>query len=231
MAALGFSSERYHIKIADLLQLVTPLDAFESFSSQDSFSDDVILLIGQQSKDFDDYLLKGRQVLLEAQKQGISHFRTRIVFEQRAPKLSFLALIKPIRKKYQDFSYQNYEIALSDIIDNHLERNLKTEETAYNYSDRNKWSVPKEQRQTRFQQIDESFKNDGYNKKYPMVIMLCRGLGVKDKLHQGHHRMYFCRKYDIPFVQVQFLAANSFTGYLKAIFLWLNKILKYKQVN
>ena len=105
------------------------------------------------------------------------------------------------------------------------------EKAATIYSERNKWGVPKDQRQARFQEIDESFRDHGYDKKYPMAIMLCRGLGVKDKLHQGHHRMYFCRKYHIPFVQVEFLATNSFTGHLKTFFLWLNKILKYKQVN
>lgn len=231
MADLGYSSDYYHIKIVDLLQLDLVSNTLEKLNHPSSLNDDVILLIGQQSKQIPDYLLKGRQILLDAQKQGLSHYRTRIVFEQRAPQLSFLALIKPIRKKYQDCSFQSYEIKLSDIIDNHLERNLKTEDTAYNYSDRNKWGVPKEQRQIRFQKIDDSFKKNGYDKQYPMLIMLCRGLGVKDKLHQGHHRMYFCRKYNVPFVQVQFLAANSFTGHLKTMFLWLNKILKYKQVN
>ena len=195
------------------------------------YHDPVILLIGKESKNIPDLLGCGRDILLEAQKQGLSHYPTRIVFEQRAPQLSVLGLLKPIRKKYQDASFQSYEIRLSDIIDNHLERNLKTEETAYNYSERNKWGVPKDQRQDRFNKIDQSFRDHGYDKNHPMAIMLCRGLGVKDKLHQGHHRMFFCRKYNIEFVQVQFLATNSFTGHLNTFFLWLNKTLKYKQVN
>ena len=232
MTALGFSSEYYHIKIEELLQLSdSNADLQLKNDHPHILTNDVILFIGKESKSFADTLFQGREVLRQAQQQGLTHFPTRIMFEQRAPQLGILALLKPIRKKYLDFSTQSYEIALSDIIDNHLERNLKTEETAYNYSDRNKWGVPKDQRQSRFHDIDLSFKVHGYDKNHPMAIMLCRGLGVKDKLHQGHHRMFFCRKYNIPYVQVQFLATNSFSGHLKTFFLWLNKTLKYKQVN
>lgn len=227
MSQLGFSSDIYHIKIEELLALNDATLAQSAYI----YHDPVILLIGKESKNIPDLLGCGRDILLEAQKQGLSHYPTRIVFEQRAPQLSVLGLLKPIRKKYQDASFQSYEIRLSDIIDNHLERNLKTEETAYNYSERNKWGVPKDQRQDRFNKIDQSFRDHGYDKNHPMAIMLCRGLGVKDKLHQGHHRMFFCRKYNIEFVQVQFLATNSFTGHLNTFFLWLNKTLKYKQVN
>ena len=227
MSQLGFSSDIYHIKIEELLALNDATLAPSAYI----YHDPVILLIGKESKNIPDLLGCGRDILLEAQKQGLSHYPTRIVFEQRAPQLSVLGLLKPIRKKYQDASFQSYEIRLSDIIDNNLERNLKTEETAYNYSERNKWGVPKDQRQDRFNKIDQSFRDHGYDKNHPMAIMLCRGLGVKDKLHQGHHRMFFCRKYNIEFVQVQFLATNSFTGHLNTFFLWLNKTLKYKQVN
>ena len=227
MSQLGFSSDIYHIKIEELLALNDATLAPSAYI----YHDPVILLIGKESKNIPDLLGCGRDILIDAQKQGLSHYPTRIVFEQRAPQLSVLGLLKPIRKKYQDASFQSYEIRLSDIIDNHLERNLKTEETAYNYSERNKWGVPKDQRQDRFNKIDQSFRDHGYDKNHPMAIMLCRGLGVKDKLHQGHHRMFFCRKYNIEFVQVQFLATNSFTGHLNTFFLWLNKTLKYKQVN
>ncbi|WP_130804401.1 hypothetical protein [Acinetobacter ihumii] len=227
MSDLGFSSEIYHIKINELLAL----DDLSDINIPDEYSDKVVLFIGQEKLKITDKLVRGRDQLIQALQQGQTHIPTRIIFRQRAPQLSFFALLKPIRKKYLDYSSNSYEIYLSDIIDNHLERNLKTEETAYNYSDRNKWGVPKDQRQSRFNEIDESFRLHGYDKNYPMAIMLCRGLGVKDKLHQGHHRMFFCRKYHISHVQVQFLATNSMTGPLKTFFLWLNKTLKYKQVN
>ncbi len=228
MAQFGISSDIYHIKIKELLVLsdiTLPIDLIRNANEP------VILLIGQKKLNKPDQLALGRDKLILALSRGETHHPVQIIFEQRAPHLSVLALLKPIRKKYLDHSTQSYEIFLRDIIDNHLERNIKSEETAYNYSERNKWSVPEDQRQSRFHQIDESFKNHGYDKKYPMAIMLCRGLGVKDKLHQGHHRMYFCRKYNIRYVQVRFLATNSFQGTIKTFFLWLNKALKYKQVN
>lgn len=228
MKKLGFASEKYHILISDLLKLK---DSPQKFSALDTENYSVILFIGQKKIGQPDLLGHGRDILLQALASGQTHYPVHIAFEQRAPHLSFFALLKPIRKKYQDGSMNSYEIKLTDIIDNHLERNLKTEDTAYNYSDRNKWGVPKDQRSSRFNKIDESFKQNGYDKNHPMVIMLCRGLGVKDKLHQGHHRMFFCRKYNIQYVQVEFLAANSFTGHMNTFFLWLNKTLKYKQVN
>ncbi|OTG66982.1 hypothetical protein B9T25_09465 [Acinetobacter sp. ANC 4470] len=228
MTKLAYSSDIYHIKIEELLALS---DAYFKSPFENLYSDDVVLFIGQEKKKLPDTLACGRDVLVQALNNGLTHYPTRILFEQRAPQLQFFALLKPLRKKYQDFSMLSYEIQLSDIIENKLERNIKSEETAYNYSDRNKWGVPKDQRQARFHEIDESFKKDGYDKRYPMAIMLCRGLGVKDKLHQGHHRMFFCRKYNIQYVQIQFLACNSFTGQLKQFFLWLNKTIKYKQVN
>lgn len=228
MTKLAYSSDIYHIKIEELLALS---DADFSTPFRKQYSDNVILFIGQERKNIPDQLALGREILTQALQNGLTHYPTRIIFEQRAPQLQALALLKPIRKKYQDFSTFSYEILLSDIIDNKLERNIKSEETAYNYSERNKWGVPKEERSSRFNQIDESFKKNGYDKKHPMMIMLCRGLGVKDKLHQGHHRMYFCRKYDLQYVQIQFLACNGFTGKLKQLFLWLNRTIKYKQVN
>jgi hypothetical protein len=227
MAQYGISSDIYHIRIEELLDLT---DAALPSHILQNIEEKVVLLIGQEKRNKSDQLASGRDVLIQAFNDGNTHYPTRIIFEQRAPHLSILALLKPIRKKYLDYSTLSYEIYLSDIINNQLERNLKSEETAYNYSERNKWGVPEDLRLSRFQQIDESFKNQGYDKKHPMAIMLCRGLGVKDKLHQGHHRMYFCRKYNIPYVQVQFLATNSFTGHFKTFFLWLNKTLKYKQV-
>lgn len=228
MTKLAYSSDIYHIKIEELLALS---DAYFAASFNNLYADDAVLFIGQEKKSIPDQLAFGRETLIQAQQNGLTHYPTRIVFEQRAPQLHTLALLKPIRKKYQDFSTFSYEIQLSDIINNKLERNIKSEETAYNYSDRNKWGVPKDQRSSRFNQINESFKQHGYDKNHPMMIMLCRGLGVKDKLHQGHHRMYFCRKYNIQYVQIQFLACNSFTGKLKQLFLWLNRTIKYKQVN
>ena len=228
MAQFGISSDIYHIKIEELLALSDTLLPDQVLHS---INERVVLFIGQEKLNKPDQLACGREILLQALSHGKTHYPTRLLFEQRVPHLSVLALLKPIRKKYLDYSTQDYEILLSDIIDNHLERNIKSEETAYNYSERNKWGVPEDQRQSRFHEIDESFKHHGYDKKYPMAIMLCRGLGVKDKLHQGHHRMYFCRKYNIQYVQVQFLATNSFTGTIKTFFLWLNKTLKYKQVN
>lgn len=228
MTKLAYSSDIYHIKIKELLAL---FDASFESPFENLYTDKVVLFIGQEKKNLPDTLACGRDILVQALNKGLTHYPTRIVFEQRAQQLSFLALLKPIRKKYLDFSVNSYEIYLSDIIDNHLERNIKSEETAYNYSERNKWGVPKDQRQARFHEIDESFKNHGYDQRYPMVVMLCRGLGVKDKLHQGHHRMFFCRKYNIKYVQVQFLACNSFTGHFKQFFSWLNNTIKYKQVN
>ena len=168
MSQLGFSSDIYHIKIEELLALNDATLAPSAYIYHDPF----ILLIGKESKNIPDLLGCGRDILLEAQKQGLSHYPTRIVFEQRAPQLSVLGLLKPIRKKYQDASFQSYEIRLSDIIDNHLERNLKTEETAYNYSERNKWGVPKDQRQDRFNKIDQSFRDHGYDKNHPMENMI-----------------------------------------------------------
>lgn len=228
MTQFGVSSDIYHIKIEELLALSdTTLPATALHNSDKK----VILLIGQEKLNKPDQLISGRDILIQALNEGKTHYPAQIMFEQRAPHLSILALLKPIRKKHLDYSTRSYEIYLSDIIENQLERNLKSEETAYNYSKHNKWGIPEDQRQSRFDQIDESFKKHGYDKKYPMAIMLCRGLGVKDKLHQGHHRMYFCRKYNIRYVQVKFLATNSFTGTIKIFFLWLNKRLKYKQVN
>lgn len=226
MQKFAYSSEIYHIKIDDLLLLsdsqIQPSDA--------SMHTDVMLFIGQEKQQQSDGLICGRNILVEARSQGETHYPTRIVFEQRVKNFSIFALLKPIRSKNQDYSTHSYEILLSDIIHNKLERNLKTPNTAYNYSNRNQYSVPKEERDQRFQAIDSSFAQYGYNKDYPMAIMLCRGLGVKDKLHQGHHRMYFCRKYNIEYVQVKFLACNSFTGHVRRFFLWLNSTFKYKEV-
>lgn len=117
MTALGFSSEYYHVKIEELLQLSdSKLDLQLKNEYPHIQADDVILFIGKDSKNIADNLFQGRDILLQAQKQGLTHFPTLIMFEQRAPQLGILALLKPIRKNILIFQRKVMKLRLAILL-------------------------------------------------------------------------------------------------------------------
>ena len=225
---IGFSSEIYHIHIDDLLRLPVqkPVDLPE-------IKDEILLMIGNRDQAHyeADILVKGQDALQRAKENGQEFVAVRVVLHNNSSALfNFLgAFNKPTRTKIEKYSQLHYRILITDITENSLERNIKTEETAYNFT-KKKWRLDEDQRQDRLSQLKDSFRQNGYDFDHPMQIMLCRSFGVKDQLQQGHHRMMFCKAHHVQVVSVIFMHSTFLPLQAHGFLLQFMKILKYKKI-
>ncbi len=225
---IGFSSEIYHIHIDDLLRL-----PFKNDVQFPDVKDDILLMIGNRDPAHfkTDIIIKGQDALQRAKAQGQEFVAVRVVLHNNASALfNFLgAFNKPTRTKIEKYSQLHYRILISDITENSLERNIKTEDTAYNFT-KKKWRLGEDERQDRLTQLKDSFSQNGYDYNHPMQIMLCRSFGVKDQLQQGHHRMMLCKIHHVHVVSVIFMHSTFLPLQMHGFLLNLMKMLKYKQI-
>ncbi|HFG6798838.1 hypothetical protein [Acinetobacter baumannii] len=220
--SLGKSSEIYHVHKDSLTSLPQ-----QDFSIEDPNMDceAIVLLACEKTAGKDTIIyLKNLDIL---QQERIA---TRFVFQTEGFLFNFFgAFIKKIRTRRQNFSSQSYRILLTDITDNQLERNIKTPETAYNWTN-SRWKLSEEKRTERYEKLFQSFKQDGYNFEYPMHIMLCRSMGVKDKLNQGHHRIMFCKMLNIDEVSTKLISSAYMPPVFQPFFKKFIELTNYKQV-
>lgn len=218
----GLSSETYHVH-QDSLKVLPQHD----FSFNGDFIDcDAVVLLACDANQNEDCIiyLKDQTVL------NRSRIKTRFAFQTEGFFFNFFgSFIKKIRSRRQNFSSQSYRILLTDITENGLERNIKTPETAYNWTSR-RWKLDEDKRQERYSKLENSFKNHGYDYNFPMHIMLCRSMGVKDKLNQGHHRIMFCKLHGIDEVSTKFISSAYMPLAFQPFFKKFIEVTNYKQV-
>ena len=216
----ALSSEVYHIDPKDLEVLEDIGAAVPEISS-----DKVVILLGNSRKGMKDRLYQGRDVVQKAIKEGKDYIPVRIAFHSRAPLgLNFIvSLAKGIRKHFKGFGSNVYHVRREDLENLKIERGVRTEENAYRFSSR-RWMMTEHDRNEWYVKMETSFKEKGFDDKYPMDILLLRAFGVKDNLHQGHHRMMFSRQFDIDRVAVRFAGASHMTPFLRPVFVGLAKL-------
>ena len=222
----ALSSEVYHIDPRDLVVLSDVAKDAPMIES-----DEVVILLGNSRDGSNDKLYQGRDGIERAVAKGEDYIPVRVAFYTRTPWLNFIAsLVKGIRKHYNGYGSNVYHVRLKDLEALKIERGIRTEENAYHFSYRRneRWTIKENQREEHFSKMDESFKKNGFDDKYPMDILLCRAFGVKDNLHQGHHRMMFSRKYGVERVAVKFVAASHMVSWLRPLFVFLSKVLGRK---
>ena len=210
-----YSSEVYGLAVEDLLCLPD-----SQIHLQTMPDNDVILLIGKRRLWLNDIpveqdtLLKGRNAILAAQQAGQKYIPTRIAFESRIKPYDIISpLIRKLRYKYNLFSSNIYHIRPQEIRQKGLERNLRTAENAYKFSNP-KYQMNEQQRQENYANLVKSMQENGYNDEFPLDIMLCRNMGVQDTLNQGHHRMSVALDCGIERVSVEFCAAGQAPKFL-----------------
>lgn len=223
---IGFSSETYHIHLDDLVRL--PVNKEHQIHE---FPNEILLMIGDKMKNVPDQIIRGNDLIAAAQISGKKFVPVRIILNNESSLFfNFLgAFSKPIRTKIEKYSQFHYRILLTDISENQLERNIKTEESAYNFT-KKKWRLDDDQRGVRLEKLKYSFSKHGYDYNFPMQIMLCRSFGVKDQLQQGHHRMMLCKKHNIQVVSTIFMHSTFLPLITHSFLLGLMKLLRYKQM-
>ena len=215
MNRICYSSETYGLAVEDLISL--PDSGMQLKNMPD---DEVILLIGKRKLWFPDYpvtpdtLLKGREVLQKAINANIKYVPVRIAFENRIKPYDIISpLVRKLRYKYNLFSSNIYHLQPQEIREKGLERNLRTAENAYKFSNP-KYQMSEEEREKMYENLLQSMKEKGYDDRFPLDIMLCRNMGIKDTLNQGHHRMSVAIECGVERVSVEFCAAGQAPKFL-----------------
>lgn len=225
MRDICYSSELYELDPQDIYTLKD-----SDVANDVKASDEVIILIGHnplwidQSTGTSDTLLKGREVLENAIKNNIPYIPVRIAFIPKIKKYDFLSpIIRVMRYKHKFYSSNVYHIDPFYIRNQRIERNFRTQENAYQFSNP-KYKVDDEERMNMYSRLKNSMINNGYNDRFPVDIMLCRKFGVQDTLNQGHHRMGVAIDCNIHRISVIFSAVGKSPRFIRPLFRLFAKI-------
>lgn len=224
MCNICYSSELYDLDPRDIIILKDselPVSADEK--------DEIIILIGNTdlwdcAKGSKDTLLKGREALERAIAANAEYIPVRIAFISRTAKFDFISpLIRVLRYKYNGYSSNYYHTNPQFIRDMKIERNIRTKENAYKFSNP-KYKMTKETRSQYFDNLLKSIQENGFDDKFPIDIMLCRNFGIQDTVNQGHHRMAAALECGLTKISVRFCAAGQAPKLLHPLFKALAKI-------
>lgn len=203
MSELCLSSELYPIAPADLAVLE---DGPAEYRGR--FKNEIVVLIGDSHTGQIDTLVCGREKVVSALKNGTVSVPVRIAFISKIRRFDFITVfVKPLRSRYKIFSSNIYHIDPVEIRRMKIERNIRTRENAYIFSNP-LFYYDEQERKRQYNELYESMKK-GYNDEFPIDIMLLRMMGIKDTVNQGHHRMGIALECRLPQVAVRFSAAGS----------------------
>jgi len=219
---LAYSSETYEIETKDVANLPDGKDNI-------SVSDEIVIKIGNNHNYKDrtkskDLLLRGRKVVQRALQKKQKYVKVRIAFQPGNAKFDFISpLIRVLRYKIRTYGSNTYHLSPKFIRKAKLERNIRTAENAYDFSNP-LYHLDEQARKKAYKKLYNSMQKRGFDDKFPLDIMLCRNMGVKDTLNQGHHRMSVALDLGLKKVGVVFSSAGAAPRLLKPLFLLIAKI-------
>lgn len=216
---IGYSSEIYHIDPQDLAVLP---DTQAPFADKINISDEIVVLIGNQSKHTSDTLVKGRDLINKALKEKVEYIPVRFCFISVIPAWNIIPLIlKKYRYQYKYFNSNIYHLSAKRLRELGLERGRRTKDNAYAITNK-RWVIPEEERIKKYQALVNSLQN-GFRDDCPISIMLCRSCGALDYIDNGHHRMGICLEQGIDRICTNFIAAGAAPHWFQRLFRFLRR--------
>lgn len=215
----GYSSEIYEISPQDLISLK---DCESSIADKIKTKDEVVILMGNRNLGLDDSLVRGRELVSLAIENQQPYIPVRIVFTSVIPSWNLLPLfIKKFRYQYKYFNNRIYHLSARRLRELGLERCRRTADNAYAITNK-RWAISEPERLKKYQELVASLQN-GFRDEYPISIMLCRSMGAKDSIDNGHHRMGICLEYGIDHICTNFIAAGAAPRWFQKICLKFSK--------
>ena len=100
------------------------------------------------------------------------------------------------------------------------------------YQDEDIWIFLRyKKRRKEYQKLYRSMQKKGFDDRHPMDIMLCRNMGVKDTLNNGHHRMAVAMNLHLKRVSIMFSSAGVAPHGLRWFFMLIAKMnMFFKQL-
>ncbi len=208
MKKLCYSSDFYYIKVCDLALLENvDIDLISNHGAE------AAILVDKYSCK----LCFGKDYILQKNKDDF--IKTRVFYYSYPLFIGCLInFIKSVKRKSWVMNDQNFRVLFDKLVDANLTRCDRNRENAYQWTNK-KWKMSREQADKRYNELYASLKENGYDEKYPMVILLNRKLGIKDQILQGHHRIGICKEVGIKEVNICFglnpMSFNFFRLFIK----------------
>ena len=204
MCKLAFSSEVYYIKSEEL----KVLEKLQGFDNVD-FSEVVILLDEENGNK----IIANSYILDNVSNDEF--VKTRVAYRSFNPFVGFfITLVKPIKRKFYTQNKQSFTVLFDKLLEAKLTRGERNRENAYQWTNK-KWQISPDEANKRYNDLYNSLKKNGYDKRSPMFVMLNRKLGVKDQILQGHHRIGICKEIGLKTVCIAFWTAPKAFDFLK----------------
>ena len=222
---IRYSSELYLIDPKDLIKLN---DTPSSDANKIKHNNPVIVLIGNYKKRKKDTLVCGRDIIKNAIDHNVDYIAVRFVFHTNIANWNILPIFfKGLRQNYKFESKMVYHTSLSHLRSLHIERGFRNAENAYVISKR--WKITPEIRIKKYNKLKNSILKKGFSDKFPISIMLCRRIGIKDSVDDGHHRIGLCIENNIDRIAIHFRAAGALMPSIQKFGLKIiNKFCKIK---
>ncbi len=212
MHKLCLSSELYPVEPAD----IAILEDGPGEKYRHCLKDSIVVLIGDRQAGQKDTLLTGREEVRCAIKNGAASIPVRFAFITKISGFALITVfIKRLRSRYKIFSSNIYHMDPQKIRNLKIERNIRTKENAYIFSNPRLY-YDEEERNRQYNELYSSMQK-GYDDNFPLDIMLLRMMGIKDTINQGHHRMGIAVECKLPRVAVRFSATGKAPDILKPI--------------
>lgn len=208
---ISLSSKSYSLHVEDLLLL-------EKATVYDESRRDVIILLGDVTRNVKDTLLSGASTLTHVLHRGDCFVDVKVAYEGFCPlKALALQFIKKMKKKSFQMGSHAYRIKLSSLLACKVHKKIVTRENAYTLASLRRQGCSKLDSEQMYHSLLESMRINGYDYAQPLSIGLNQKNGRNDRLSDGHHRLGICLELDVDQVSVKFKAYPSIVNRISAI--------------
>ena len=212
----AWGSNEYPLAVASLAAcLDAPNPRFDPATVSIGLGRNRALPSGVASYADPDLLLSGRGLIDRALAEGTRFLPVRLYFQGYGFDLFRwpLHLFAPWKRRNYFVNANTYEMDIAAFTRLRLERHAYTRETVYAHCSRFR-NTPAQTKAGEFERLAASIREKGFDPKFPLRIMLRRGLGLHDMLRDGHHRLLAAREAGLSTVPVRFTFAGHAPRFL-----------------
>lgn len=165
-----------------------------------------------------DQLINGAGLARQAVHAGVLTVPVRVVFDGYHPWAARWVwhLLHALRKRTTRTSGGVYHIDPLELRRRGLEILVRHEANAYQAISRTR--MPAGEERAYWNRLKASIRSHGFKDEFPIVILLRRTAGVRDRLLQGHHRLAIAIELGLPVVPVSFAYAGHAPWFVTGVY-------------
>lgn len=207
------SSEIYPLVVRDLTVRMGNKSDGESLNTRT-----VILRLGDAGTCQEDEIVRGDGLVHDAIKRGVATVPVRVAFSGYHPWVMrwIWHLIHSFRRNNTFAGKGVYHIDPGELRRLGLEIMMRHEANAYHAISRTR--LPRGHERAHWNRLKDSIQTQGFKDDFPIVVLLRRTVGLRDRLLQGHHRLAIAIELGLPVVPVSFAYAGHAPNGLTVIF-------------